>query len=60
MAPFQETNMGPIARDYMEKVDHTDEVHELFQERRQYYRLSDGPTRSICKLIAATSLAIWF
>ena len=42
MAPFQETNMGPIAQDYMEKIDRTDEVHELFQERRQYYRLSDG------------------
>ena len=35
MAPFQETNMGPIAQDYMEKIDRTDEVHELFQEHRQ-------------------------
>ena len=42
LAPFQETNMGPIAPEYMEKVDYTDEVHELFQARRQYFRLSDG------------------
>ncbi len=42
MAPFQETSMGPIAPEYMEKVDHTVEVHELFQARRQHFRLSDG------------------
>lgn len=42
LAPFQETNMGPIAPEYMEKVDYTDEVHELFRARHQYFRLSDG------------------
>jgi hypothetical protein len=24
LAPYQETNMGPIAPEYMEKIDHTD------------------------------------
>jgi hypothetical protein len=42
LAPFQETNMGPIASEYMEKIDWTSEVHELYQARQQYFRLSDG------------------
>ncbi len=42
LAPFQENNMGPIAPEYLQKIDHTDEVHELFQARQQYFRLSDG------------------
>ena len=61
MAPFQETNMGPIARDYMEKVDRTDEVHELFQERTAILPPKRWSVRGVsCKLITATSLAIWF
>ena len=38
LAPFQETNMGPIAPEYMERIDVTDEVHELFQSPQQYFR----------------------
>ena len=39
LAPFQETNMGPIAPEYMEKVDRTDEVEDLFP-----VLLADGVT----------------
>jgi hypothetical protein len=42
LAPFQETNMGPIAPAFMQTIDWTDEVHELFQARQQCFRLSDG------------------
>ena len=49
LAPFQETNMGPIAPEYMQKVDYTDEVHELFQARQQYFRLSDGRYVGLCQ-----------
>ena len=42
LAPFQETNMGPIAPEYMERIDVTDEVHELFQSPQRCFRLSDG------------------
>jgi hypothetical protein len=33
-APFQQTNMGPIAPEFMQKIDHTDEVHELLAHAR--------------------------
>ncbi len=42
LAPFQETNMGPIAPEYMEKADCTDEVHDLFQSRWRCFRLDNG------------------
>ena len=42
LAPFQETNMGPIAPEYMQKVDYTDDVRELFEAPQQYFLLSDG------------------
>jgi hypothetical protein len=42
LAPFEECNMGPIAPEYMEKVDVTDEVHGLFQSPQRCFRLSDG------------------
>jgi hypothetical protein len=42
LAPFQETNMGPIAPEHMERIDVTDEVHALFQSPQRCFRLSDG------------------
>ena len=42
MAPFQETNMGPIDARYMQKVDFTDEVRERYHARHRYWRLPDG------------------
>jgi hypothetical protein len=42
LAPFQQTNMGPIDPEYMTKIDYTDEVRELFQAPRKCIRLSDG------------------
>ena len=42
LAPFQETNMGPIAPEFMQKVDYTDDVRKLFEAPQQCFRLSDG------------------
>jgi hypothetical protein len=55
LAPFQQTNMGPIDPKYMKKLDYTDEVHEQFQASWKCIRLSDGRGNrrlSQCRVIA--------
>jgi hypothetical protein len=42
LAPFQATNMGPIAEEWMEKIDLTEEVREAFHARQLCFQLSDG------------------
>ena len=34
--------MGPIAPKYMQKVDYTDDVRELFEAPQLYFLLNDG------------------
>ena len=49
LEPFQECNMGPIAPEYMEKVDFTDQVQEQFHARQRYARLGDGRYVALCQ-----------
>jgi hypothetical protein len=60
LAPFQECNMGPIAPEYMEKVDFTDEVQEQSYARQRYGRLGDGCYVELGQLASATLPARWF
>ena len=59
LAPFQESNMGPIAPRTLEKVDVTDKVHKLFQSPQRSYRLSDGRYVEFIQAITVTVLASW-
>ena len=47
LAPFQETNMGPIAPEYMQKIDYTDDVRELFEAPQQYFLLKRWSLRGL-------------
>jgi hypothetical protein len=52
--------MGPIAPEYMEKVDFTDEVQEQSYARQRYGRLGDGCYVELGQLASATLPARWF
>jgi hypothetical protein len=42
MAPYQETNMGPIDPEHMTKIDVTEDVLELFHAPQRTWRLLSG------------------